>query len=822
MGKTYADIAKQIRKRFEGRENDEVSQRTMRAQLTKLMEANETDRIEKEDKDNRMHESAMRFGGMITYGTGGRLIVDESIRNDVMTEARGENMGMMSYVKELDSVSELRSGGYMMANGGNIKEKYRLGSNLGTAENTGQLLNAAPNLYDLAVANNPDQTHLNRLVQEDLDLSQGRALNERQATIGRNIARENVQGANSSGQSISALASQNAAITESRIQGDLKSYITEEGTNNQQTNATLAANNAISNKEIELNEMNEANSKSVKSTALHSIAQGAQGALKDKSLTAENIRFNKQALEIVNALSPNYDWTKSGENNKYMIAAVQGIMNGGGYNIGSKKNEEGDVEAPIVAPEEGAVGGTEPPITDYIEEAPSEGAPQSEEDLRNFIRNTTTVDGTEEEIADNDPSLTVESLTDKIFATGGTEKGQVGNTALTDKEQAFYDSNKGAVTKMLDKKWISYNEDEAAYWADNNSGEFTPKEDVDSTSVEQDGPLPNYAPDNSMYNAASTETTDPPPTTDEGSEPDPLEELTDKIIAVGGRAVGATARAGLTPEELQFYTDNHSDVTGMLDSKRAAIKAASPEGVAEAAEQTKEKIKTVVSTSTSKKETIEAKAEITDLLSLHGRSTVDQIIEEDKAVSNNPLKLASKYLGIDEGNVEQQETIKGFLNNAVPGYIGKKGEVTKNTNAWCAAFVNDILTEGGHTTLDYGKDKYNLIRAKEYSNIGTDLGDITNAVAGDVVVTKNWVVNPKTKKGRWQHHVGFYSGKKGEKNLMLGGNQSNRVSVKEISESATIVAVRRIKGMDEIKALDLKGVQDTEFYDKSSSTAKTR
>ena len=193
------------------------------------------------------------------------------------------------------------------------------------------------------------------------------------------------------------------------------------------------------------------------------------------------------------------------------------------------------------------------------------------------------------------------------------------------------------------------------------------------------------------------------------------------------------------------------------------------------------------------------------------KETIKTVVEEDETVANNPLNLANKYLGLDENNTEQQDTIKGFLNNAIPGYMKNKGEVTKDENAWCAAFVNSILKEGKFETLDYGKDKYNLIRAKQYENIGSKVQDINSAKPGDIVI-----VQSKKTKG---YHVAFYSGKEGNRNLILGGNQNNIVSVKEIDmDSTNVVSIRRIKNIEDMKKINLAKINSTNVGGGSGST----
>jgi len=186
------------------------------------------------------------------------------------------------------------------------------------------------------------------------------------------------------------------------------------------------------------------------------------------------------------------------------------------------------------------------------------------------------------------------------------------------------------------------------------------------------------------------------------------------------------------------------------------------------------------------------------------------LIKYDPTLTNNPLIFAERYLGVSENNPEEQATVQGFLNDAVPGYAQNPEDVTKDEMAWCAAFMNNILNEGNLDTLDYGRDKYNLIRAKQYSEIGEPVDSIDTATPGDIVVTMQ----------DGQFHVGLYAGTKNGKNLLLGGNQGNRVSVKEINNDS-IFSVRRIKTIGKVEEKDLQRIINTKYYDKSKSENNT-
>jgi len=529
MSKTFADIAKTIRKRFEGRETDPVAMRTMEAQMQKLMEENEMAKSEKEASETQLHAEARKWGGSIKYAKGGKLTIDKANQKDMALAAQNRGMGLMSYARELDKVSELRCGGKMYKDGGTLSERYMFrdggdpwepftdvenvyttaemnmgteyadylrGNGLlegflnrgdldldtftaeaqgvtggirpdpnrvypnqgvslppqgqgvqpqpvqppqtqvpptlppppqapqgitsqpsaGTAKPnyqptkagidemssrfpsnsrsaTGKTVNKdyvtgqnpeydgktysskaaataaqrkydlpempeyttksgteAPNvgmgnnksvtgegidpkwgavastipyIADLITAGNTDEVKLDRVDLAELDLSKQRDLSRRNSAIGRLMANKSVRGnANSSGQALSALSSQNAAITESQIQGDLQSYLQEETTNTQITNQEKLTNQQISERENVMNEQNKGVTDSARSQALHGISSTAQGSIKDTNLTAENIRYNATAIEIMNQMSPNYQWGTDPETEAWVLQFV--------------------------------------------------------------------------------------------------------------------------------------------------------------------------------------------------------------------------------------------------------------------------------------------------------------------------------------------------------------------------------------------------------------------------------------------------------------------------------------------------------------------
>lgn len=88
--------------------------------------------------------------------------------------------------------------------------------------------------------------------------------------------------------------------------------------------------------------------------------------------------------------------------------------------------------------------------------------------------------------------------------------------------------------------------------------------------------------------------------------------------------------------------------------------------------------------------------------------------------------------------------------------------VQDDETPWCAAFVGAVLASLGlpHT----GK-----LNARSYLDWGEEVA-LQDAQPGDVVIL--WRNSPSA----WQGHVGFFAGIDGDRVIMRGGNQGNKVS----------------------------------------------
>lgn len=116
------------------------------------------------------------------------------------------------------------------------------------------------------------------------------------------------------------------------------------------------------------------------------------------------------------------------------------------------------------------------------------------------------------------------------------------------------------------------------------------------------------------------------------------------------------------------------------------------------------------------------------------------------------------------------EVAKQFLDadryqdrDALAAFIKKSGglDVNPATTAWCAGFANAVLGASGVRGTG-------SLTAKSFLEWGKPTDQPSK---GDVVVLHRG--DPSS----WQGHVGFFVGFQGDKVLILGGNQGNRVSV---------------------------------------------
>jgi uncharacterized protein (TIGR02594 family) len=143
-------------------------------------------------------------------------------------------------------------------------------------------------------------------------------------------------------------------------------------------------------------------------------------------------------------------------------------------------------------------------------------------------------------------------------------------------------------------------------------------------------------------------------------------------------------------------------------------------------------------------------------------------------MTNVILEAAKKHIGTTE--------IAGLTHNPkIVRYFADVGHswVQDDETPWCAAFVGSVLAS-------IGIEGTNKLNARSYLDWGNPV-DIDAAQDGDVIVF--WRKSPSGPYG----HVGFFAGWADSGNpLVLGGNQSDSVSIAEYPRGR-VLAVRRAK-----------------------------
>lgn len=125
------------------------------------------------------------------------------------------------------------------------------------------------------------------------------------------------------------------------------------------------------------------------------------------------------------------------------------------------------------------------------------------------------------------------------------------------------------------------------------------------------------------------------------------------------------------------------------------------------------------------------------------------------ALAGNAVSIAKTY----QGNSETKNS--GPLVKLFRDTFRRK--INPRKTPWCAAFVNGVLHKAGVKGT-------NSLSARSFVSWGSR---VKNPQNGDVVLIR--------RRGGSGYHVGFYVGRKGNKVLVLGGNQSNRVKVSAFS-----------------------------------------
>lgn len=183
------------------------------------------------------------------------------------------------------------------------------------------LLPAADNLIKSTAI---ERSSYQRAKPVPLDLSAQRTAQDREIAKARAIAEKNVRGtAKSSGEALAGLVGANTSLTDAGIQGDLRSYLAEASANQQDRRAVENFNTGLTNQEKLEYSQNKAMADSTRNLALSDIATNLQSYTKDKALTKENLRSNKEIMSIINASFPNYKWEN--DNGEFVIKFISSI-----------------------------------------------------------------------------------------------------------------------------------------------------------------------------------------------------------------------------------------------------------------------------------------------------------------------------------------------------------------------------------------------------------------------------------------------------------------------------------------------------------------
>ncbi|MFN3424918.1 MAG: TIGR02594 family protein [Novosphingobium meiothermophilum] len=157
------------------------------------------------------------------------------------------------------------------------------------------------------------------------------------------------------------------------------------------------------------------------------------------------------------------------------------------------------------------------------------------------------------------------------------------------------------------------------------------------------------------------------------------------------------------------------------------------------------------------------------------------------------ISTAQRFNGFSESNASQRAGLMDFFKSAGIN-------VDPKMVAWCAAFVNAVLSANGLPGTG-------ALNARSFLNYGQDA--TSNPQAGDIVVLRRG-------NNAAQGHVGFFQGFDGNGNVrVLGGNQGNEVSTQSFSPN-DVLGIRRAPNamqvaQDEAKATEQRAKQQQDF-----------
>lgn len=137
---------------------------------------------------------------------------------------------------------------------------------------------------------------------------------------------------------------------------------------------------------------------------------------------------------------------------------------------------------------------------------------------------------------------------------------------------------------------------------------------------------------------------------------------------------------------------------------------------------------------------------------------------KEYATKQTVLVSAFKYNGLEED--KDREVIKELVG------------VDPVQTEWCAAFVNAVLKESDmKTSADFNDYPF---MARSFLSWGKE---VDKPKFGDIVVFERG-------ESGWQGHVGFFIEERGNKYLVFGGNQNDKITFKEYSKNK-LLGIRR-------------------------------
>jgi uncharacterized protein (TIGR02594 family) len=151
-----------------------------------------------------------------------------------------------------------------------------------------------------------------------------------------------------------------------------------------------------------------------------------------------------------------------------------------------------------------------------------------------------------------------------------------------------------------------------------------------------------------------------------------------------------------------------------------------------------------------------------------------------------PFEIAQGYIGTTEGPGAED-------NPAIVDMYASVGHdwVEHDSVAWCAAFLGHCLEKAGLRST-------RRLNARSYLEWGMPV-DLADAQAGDIVVFSRGSKS-------WQGHVGFFVKTAGAMIEVLGGNQSDAVTIQRYAKSR-LLGVRRAGNVAPAVMLSVREVQ---------------